>query len=101
MPKGSELTTKTSLDNADYVVLHDSDEALPTNSLKKILAKDLLEAFGVITQQEFSTDPDDPAEGHNVTWQSDGTGSGDDGDIMIKITAGSVTKTKTIVDYSV
>ena len=31
---------------------------------------------------------------------SDGTDSGDDGDIMIKITAGGVTKTVTLVDFS-
>jgi len=50
---------------------------------------------------EKSADPADPAEGKSVIWQSDGTGAGDDGDIMIKITAGGVTKTKTIVDFSV
>jgi len=49
---------------------------------------------------EKSADPSDPAEGNTVIWQSDGTGSGDDGDIMLKITAGSVTKTITLVDYS-
>lgn len=49
---------------------------------------------------EKSADPDDPAEGKTVIWQSDGTGSGDDGDIMLKITAASVTKTITLVDYS-
>jgi hypothetical protein len=31
---------------------------------------------------------------------SDGTGAGDDGDIMCKITAASVTKTATLIDYS-
>lgn len=49
---------------------------------------------------ELSADPGDPPEGHSVIWQSDGTGSGDDGDIMIKITAGASTKTGTIVDFS-
>ena len=49
---------------------------------------------------EKSADPDDPAEGKTVIWQSDGTGSGDDGDIMLKITAASSTKTITLVDYS-
>ena len=50
--------------------------------------------------QEKSSDPDDPAEGYHVIWQSDGTGTGDDGDIMIKITAGGSTKTTTLVDFS-
>ncbi len=55
---------------------------------------------GAITQNELSSDPSDPAEGQSVTWQSDGTGSGDDGDIMMKITAGGTTKTTTLVDFS-
>lgn len=50
--------------------------------------------------QDKSSDPLDPAEGNFVLWMSDGTGSGDDGDIMIKITAGGSTKTGTVVDFS-
>lgn len=53
-----------------------------------------------VVGQELSADPSDPAEGMHVLWQSDGTGSGDDGDILIKITAGGVTKTVTLVDFS-
>lgn len=49
---------------------------------------------------ELSTDPSDPPEGHSVIWQSNGTGAGDDGDIMIKITAGGSTKTGTLIDFS-
>jgi hypothetical protein len=55
---------------------------------------------GTIGTQELSADPADPAEGTHVIWQSDGTGAGDDGDIMMKITAGGVTKTTTLVDFS-
>ena len=33
-------------------------------------------------------------------WMSDGTDTGDDGDILIKIQAGGVVKTFTVVDYS-
>ena len=50
--------------------------------------------------REKSSDPADPAEGQSVIWQSDGTGAGDDGDLMVKITAGGVTKTTTLVDFS-
>lgn len=60
----------------------------------------VLDVQGAITTRELSADPIDPAEGSNVMWQSDGTGAGDDGDIMMKITAGGVTKTVTIVDFS-
>ena len=49
---------------------------------------------------EQSADPADPADGTYVIWMSDGTGAGDAGDIMIKITSATVTKTTTLVDYS-
>jgi hypothetical protein len=55
---------------------------------------------GAIITNELSTDPADPAEWNNVQRQSDGTGSWDDGDIMMKITAWGVTKTTTLVDFS-
>ena len=50
--------------------------------------------------REIDADPADPGEGLSVMWQSNGTASGDDGDIMMKITAGGVTKTVTLVDFS-
>tara|TARA_R100000808_G_scaffold13906_2_gene33331 strand:- start:20255 stop:20572 length:318 start_codon:yes stop_codon:yes gene_type:complete len=49
---------------------------------------------------EKSADPSNPAEGEATIWMSDGTGAGDDGDIMIKITAGGSTKTATLIDFS-
>jgi len=55
---------------------------------------------GGLTLTEKSSDPADPAEGNSVLWMSNGVGSGDDGDIMMKITAGGVTKTITLVDFS-
>ena len=55
---------------------------------------------GALTLNEKSSDPADPAEGQSVLWMSDGTGWGDDGDIIIKITAGGDTKTVTLVDFS-
>ena len=55
---------------------------------------------GALTLTEKSSDPSDPAEGNSVLWMSDGTGSGDDGDIMMKITAGGTTKIITLVDFS-
>lgn len=61
----------------------------------------LTKIFGGLVGKELSSDPADPAEGEHVLWQSDGTGSGDDGDVMIKITAGGTTKTATLIDFSV
>ena len=55
---------------------------------------------GALAGIERSTDPGDPVEGRYVIWMSDGTAAGDDGDLMIKLTAGGVTKTGTLVDHS-
>jgi len=55
---------------------------------------------GPLILSERAYDPDNPSEGNSVIWMSNGDGSGDDGDIMIKITAGGVTKTATLVDFS-
>ena len=55
---------------------------------------------GPLILKERTHDPDNPAEGNSVIWMSNGHASGDDGDIMVKITAGGVTKTVTLVDFS-
>jgi len=55
---------------------------------------------GELTIRELSADPADPAEGSCVIWMSDGTGTGDDGDILVKVTAGGSTITATLVDFS-
>lgn len=55
---------------------------------------------GAIYFTELSADPTNPSEGQAVMWMSDGTGAGDDGDIMVKVTAGSTTKTITLIDFS-
>ncbi|HAF39770.1 MAG TPA: hypothetical protein DCG72_12345 [Gammaproteobacteria bacterium] len=49
---------------------------------------------------EKSADPSAPSEGNGIIWMSDGTGSGDDGDVMITVTAGASTKTGTLFDHS-
>jgi hypothetical protein len=59
-----------------------------------------LDIDGAFTFRELSSDPSDPDEGSAVMWMSDGTGTGDDGDVLMKITAGGVTKTATIADFS-
>lgn len=60
-----------------------------------------LKAGTYIGSDEMSADPSDPANGSWVMWQSDGTDSGDDGDVMMKITDSSgTTKTATLVDFS-
>ena len=54
----------------------------------------------LVNLKEKDFDPPNPPEGHYTIWMSDGTASGDDGDVLIKITAGGVTKTTTLVDFS-
>lgn len=49
---------------------------------------------------ERSADPAQPTEGNFVLWLSDGTGLGDDGDVMIASTAGGVTNYTTLFDHS-
>lgn len=49
---------------------------------------------------ERSADPAEPAEGEYVIWMSDGTGKGDDGDILIASKAGGATKYGTLFDHS-
>ena len=56
--------------------------------------------MNAITLLERSVDPVDPSEGETKIWMSDGTETGDDGDILAKITVGGVTKTFTLIDYS-
>lgn len=61
----------------------------------------IFDVAGAITFRELSADPSDPAEGSAVIWMTDGTGAaGDDGDVLIKATAGGVTKTVTLLDHS-
>jgi hypothetical protein len=71
-----------------------------TDNGSDLLQVDGSVALDYLALTERSSDPPDPAEGRSFLWQSDGTGSGDDGDIMIKITAGGVTKTATLIDFS-
>lgn len=56
---------------------------------------------GSLTMSALAADPADPADGDSVQWVSDGTGAGDAGDVMMKITVGATTKTVTLVDFSV
>jgi predicted RecA/RadA family phage recombinase len=52
-------------------------------------------------REALSSDPEDPDPGDSVIWLSDGTESGDDGDVLLKITdTGGTTKTTTLADFS-
>ena len=57
-------------------------------------------AVGGIGVRASTAEPADPADGNMSIWLSDGTGLGDEGDVMVKITVGGVTKTATLIDFS-
>ena len=45
-------------------------------------------------------EPDNPAEGTAIPWMSNGTGLGDEGDIMVKVNVGGTVKYCTLCDFS-
>jgi len=49
---------------------------------------------------ERSSDPSEPSEGETIIWMSDGTGKGDDGDVIIAVKANGVTRYGTLFDHS-
>lgn len=55
---------------------------------------------GAIGFAERSSDPTEPAEGQAIIWMSNGSGKGDDGDIMIASKAGGTTKYGMLFDHS-
>lgn len=65
-----------------------------------ITAAQLLDVAGAIGMLERSSDPPEPAEGNCVIWMSDGTGKGDDGDVLIASNPDGTTKWGTLFDYS-
>jgi len=56
--------------------------------------------LATISGLEKSADPTEPTEGQFIMWMSDGTGKGDDGDIMIASQAGGTTNYSIIFDHS-
>lgn len=57
-------------------------------------------AVSVLGLLERSADPVEPGVGQCVIWMSDGTGKGDDGDIMVASNVDGTTLTSTLFDYS-
>ncbi len=63
--------------------------------------KDLfLNGGGVLHITERGSDPSEAGAGRGKIWQSNGSGKGDDGDILIAVKAGGVTRWDTIYDHS-
>jgi hypothetical protein len=93
-----DYTEKTSLQNADIFYLGYSTGATFTDA--HITALNALTKHNLIGGLERSADPAEPAEGYYIIWMSDGTGKGDDGDVMIASQAGGATTYATLFDHS-
>lgn len=59
-----------------------------------------LTGFAPLILAERSSDPSKPAEGYMILWMSDGTGYGDDGDLIIAARAGGVVRVGILWDFS-
>ena len=101
---------QTSGDTALTIDTYTFEEDVETGAFISINERNLIQQYQNKTEgtihipqyslSESSSDPSDPAEGNAVIWMSDGTASGDDGDIIAKIKAGGVIKRFNIVDFS-
>jgi len=98
--------TQTIIGHGGNIELGDGDlhDMTPQTTLK-VNAGTAAKCFNDIWSQQLyglerSSDPTEPAEGQYVIWMSDGTGKGDDGDVMIASKAGGTTKYGTLFDHS-
>ena len=71
-----------------------------TPQKRSFVAGDVIDLDAPLNFTGLSADPDDPVDGEAVLWISDGTDSGDAGDVMMKINVGDTVKTATVVDFS-
>jgi hypothetical protein len=98
---GSDLIGPVSITTSGNLGIGTTDPEATLHVMGETKVEGDLTVNGALTLVEKSAEPADPAEGSSVLWMSNGIGSGDDGDIMIKITVGGVTKTVTLVDFSI
>ena len=71
--KASKLTTSSNASDEGKILQLNASGEIPAGYIPHTVLK----------ISESSSDPANPAEGNASIWVSDGTGSGDDGDVMI------------------
>ena len=106
---GTQLTALTDNSIADALHRH-SELVAPDGSPDPVISIDNagvvsfndfnIVSIGYIGLSELSSDPAAVAEGKAKIWLGDGTDSYDDGDIMVTVQAGAVTKTYRFYDHS-
>lgn len=77
-----------------------SSSITPTDTALDITATDSGVRLNAVLTLKGQDEPADPVDGENVIWRSNGTGFGDDGDIIIKARSGATVKTVTWFDFS-
>jgi hypothetical protein len=87
-------------DPQDSDALYFIDDSAGTPADEYILYSTLCKNISILGLLERSSDPSEPAEGTAYIWMSDGTGKGDDGDVMIASQAGGNTYYATLFDHS-
>jgi hypothetical protein len=84
--------------STNIVIGHDIDVDSPTGSNQINIGDRYF--HDRVRLLERTSDPAKPAEGNMIVWMSDGTGLGDDGDVIIASTAGGVTNYAILFDHS-
>ena len=96
---GSGIRTAALEDTNEIVI---GDQAVGKGSNTTVLGNDSVERTylkGGIFYKSLNTDPVDPEPGESVIWVSDGTGTGNAGDVLIKINVAGTVKIITLVDF--
>ena len=90
----SKSLVSTSLANVGKVPQLDANGLLPVALIKDTLT------FTEVGLLQKSANPSDPADGNAAVWMSDGTDSGNEGDVMVKITTSLPASYADAADYS-
>ena len=93
-----DLDENTDPQPADEMYILDGAGA--TENDERIAYLTVMTLGALIGGKEWSANPTAPAEGHFIIFLSDGTGVGDDGDVMIASQAGGTTNYGTLFDHS-
>jgi hypothetical protein len=113
--RGGDATTANNTGTNNIGIGYQAGDAITTGSTNIVIGYDIDVDSATSSNQinigdrffhdrirllERTSDPAKPAEGNMIVWLSDGTGLGDDGDVIISSTAGGVTNYAVLFDHS-